>query len=344
MSDRGTPTDGDAQAPARPAGGPPPLRLLDRVRQGIRARQYSPRTEKAYVAWIRRYVLFHGKRHPDSLGAPHLRQFLSHLATHERVAASTQNQACSALLFLYRAVLGRDLSDVTGVVRAKRPARLPVVLSRSEVAAVLARLQGALWLMASLMYGAGLRLLECVRLRVQDIDFACGKIVVRDGKGRKDRQTLLPRSLVAPLRAHLEQARARHESDLAAGLGAVVLPDALARVRPRAAYEWGWQWVFPATRRRVVVDDGAGDLRQPHVHESVVQRAFAIAIAAAGVAKPASCHTLRHSFATHLIESGCDIRTIQELLGHSDVATTMIYVHVVNPSGQGVRSPLDTDD
>jgi integron integrase len=322
-----------------PAVCPNPPRLLDRVRQAIRTRHYSARTEKAYVGWIRRYIVFHGKRHPNELGGPEVQQFLTDMAIRGRVSAGTQNQAFSALLFLYREVLQRELSGLEEVVRAKRPTRLPQVLSRGEVAAVLQELNGPLWLMASLMYGAGLRLLECCQLRIKDVDFARNELTVRDGKGRKDRMTMLPDSLAGPLRKHLERTRQQHESDLAAGLGSVGLPDALERKYPRAPWEWGWQWVFPATRLHL--DATTGRRRRHHLHESVLQRAFKQAVRIAGIAKPASCHTLRHSFATHLLECGYDIRTIQELLGHNDVNTTMIYTHVLNRGGRGVRSPLD---
>ena len=316
-----------------------PPRLLDRVRAAIRARQYSPRTEKAYVFWIKRYIFFHGRKHPDGMGAGEVTQFLSGLATRQRVSASTQNQAFSALLFLYRVVLGRELAGLQETTRARRPPRVPLVLSHAEVDAILTRLQGTVRLMASLMYGAGLRLLECARLRVKDVDFARNEITVRDGKGRKDRVTLLPARLAEPLRVHLEQVRRQHHADLQAGVGSVALPDALDRKYPRAAWEWGWQWVFPA--KRFYVDGSSGLRRRHHLHETVVQRAFSEAVRRSGVAKPASCHSLRHSFATHLLEDGYDIRTIQELLGHSDVATTMIYTHVLNRGGRGVRSPLD---
>jgi len=318
---------------------PPSPRLLERVRAAIRARQYSPRTEKAHVGWIKRYIFFHGKKHPDGMGTAEVTQFLSGLATNERVSASTQNQAFSALLFLYRVVLGRELAGLQETTRARRPPRVPLVLSPSEVDAIPGRLRGTSRLMASLMYGAGLRLLECARLRVKDMDFVRNEITVRDGKGRKDRITLLPARLAEPLRAHLDRVRRQHHADLQGGAGSVGLPNALDRKYPRAAWEWGWQWVFPA--RRFHVDRISGLRRRHHLHETVVQRAFAEAVRASGVAKPASCHSLRHSFATHLLEDGYDIRTIQELLGHSDVATTMIYTHVLNRGGRGVRSPLD---
>jgi integron integrase len=305
----------------------------------VRARHYSPRTEKAYVMWVRRFVLFHAKRHPSAMGGAEVTAFLSHLASSRRVSASTQNQALSALLFLYRQVLGQELEWMEGIVRAKRPVRVPVVLTRDEVRAVLAEIHGTPWLMASLLYGAGLRLLECCRLRVKDVDFERNEITVRDGKGRKDRVTLLPARLKRHLATHLDRVRAQHERDLREGAGAVQLPYAIERKYPRAASEWAWQWVFPATR--FYTDAESHVHRRHHLHESVVQRAMGEAVRAAGIAKHAGCHTLRHSFATHLLESGYDIRTIQELLGHSDVSTTMVYTHVLNRGGRGVRSPLD---
>lgn len=314
-------------------------RLLERVRLAVQARHYSRRTERAYAAWARRYILFHSKRHPEEMGAAEVTQFLSALASRDHVSASTQNQALCALVFLYREVLGRPLTGLDQAVRAKRPARLPVVLTRTEVDAILAHLAGTPRLMASLMYGSGLRLLECARLRVKDLDFERREITVRDGKGRKDRVTLLPDRLAAPLRNQLEIAHRLHELDLAGGAGSVVLPDALARKYPRAASDWSWQWIFPATR--LYVDPETSQRRRHHLHETVIQRAFSIAVRLARINKPASCHSLRHSFATHLLEQGYDIRTIQELLGHSDVSTTMIYTHVLNRGGRGVRSPLD---
>ena len=322
-----------------PSAGSPPPRLLDRVRLAVRARHYSPRTETAYVGWIRRFILFHGRRHPDQLGAPEVTGYLSRLASEGKVSASTQNQAFSALLFLYRDVLGRELAGLAETPRARQPVRVPLVLAREEVQAVLGRMRGLTWLMSSLMYGAGLRLLECCRLRVKDVDFGRREITVHDGKGRKDRVTVLPERLVLPLDEHLQRVHRQFLSDLEREAGYVALPDALARKYPNAPREWAWQWVFPATR--VYTDAESGQRRRHHLHESVLQREFAAAVRAAELTKPATCHTLRHSFATHLLETGYDIRTIQELLGHTDVSTTMIYTHVLNRGGRGVRSPLD---
>ena len=313
-------------------------KLLDCVREAIRLRHYSPRTEQAYVAWIRRFVVFNGKRHPRDLGEHEVTAFLSHLAGRD-VSASTQNQALSAILFLYKVVIGRRLAWMNEIVRAQRPVRLPVVLSREEVASLLAQLRGPAWLMASLMYGAGLRLLKCAELRVKDLSFDRGELTIRDGKGGKDRVTMLPAALKDALTDHLKHVREQHDGDLAAGRGAVALPGALQSKYPTASREWAWQWVFPATR--FYVDRTTGEHRRHHLHESVIQRAVKEATRAAGITRPATSHTLRHSFATHLLESGYDIRTIQELLGHRDVSTTMIYTHVLNQGGRGVRSPLD---
>jgi integron integrase len=317
----------------------PKLRLLDRVRAALRLRHYSRRTEEAYVAWIRRYILFHGKRHPADMGAAELTAFLSSLAVDGRVAASTQNQALSALLFLYREVLELDLPWLDGVVRAKRPQRLPLVLNREEVLAVLRRLKGVPRLMASLLYGSGLRLLECCRLRVQDVDFPAHQILVRGAKGDKDRVTVLPAAIKADLARHLERVRTQHQRDLQSGAGWVELPTALARKYPNAGREWVWQWVFPATR--MYRDRGTGQVRRHYLHESVLQRIVKVAVYRVGLAKRATPHTLRHSFATHLLEDGRDIRTVQELLGHRDVSTTQIYTHVLNRGPNGVRSPID---
>jgi len=310
-----------------------------RLRQAIRQRHYSRRTEETYVGWVKRFVAFHGRRHPAELGAVEVSSFLSHLASDRHVSASTQNQALSALLFLYRAVLARDLGELPRLVYAKRSRRLPVVLTRDEVRAVLGRLDGPKWLVAALLYGSGLRLLEGLRLRVKDVDFASKQLVVRSGKGDRDRVTMLPRMVVASLRAHLRMVKVQHERDLAEGAGRVALPGALARKYKEAASEWRWQWVFPATRH--YVDPRTGDRRRHHLHESVIQRAFREAVRASGIAKRASCHTLRHSFATHLLAAGYDIRTVQQLLGHRDLRTTMIYTHVLNRSGLAVQSPAD---
>ena len=337
------PADGGRRVPSMSqASGPPEPpkpRLLDRVRHAIETRHYSRRTEKAYIHWIKRYIFFHGKRHPAEMGAAEVAAFLTSLAVQEKVAASTQNQALSALLFLYREVLGIDLPWVDDVVRAKRPLHLPVVLTREEVRAVLQPLDGVPRLMAILLYGAGLRLLECCRLRVKDVDFAANQLTIRDGKGHKDRATMLPAAVKVDLLAHLEHVRRQHEGDLRHGAGWVELPGALLRKYPNAGRAWGWQWVFPATR--IYVDRVTGQRRRHHLHESVLQRAVKEAVRSAGIAKPATCHTFRHSFATHLLEDSHDIRTVQELLGHRDVSTTMIYTHVLNRGPAGVRSPAD---
>jgi integron integrase len=314
-------------------------RLLERVRLAVRLRHYSRSTEHAYVQWVRRFVLFHGRRHPRELGAAEIERFLTHLAVEKRVAAATQNQALNAIVFLYREVLAMDAPVLSEIVRARKPRRLPVVLTREEVIAVLGQLHGAPWLVASLLYGSGLRLLECLTLRVKDLDFAALEVRVRDGKGRRDRVVPLPAKLVQPLRTHLERARTIHRGDLRAGFGAVRLPGALARKKPGAARDWGWQWVFPASGRYRDAQDATE--RRHHLHETAVQRAVRDAVRNAGLAKPATCHTLRHSFATHLLYGGYDIRTVQELLGHQSVRTTMIYTHVLNRGGLGVRSPLD---
>jgi integron integrase len=316
-----------------------PPRLFDRVRAAARVRHYSRRTESAYLAWIRRFIFFHGKRHPAEMGAPEITKFLSSLAVEANVAASTQNQALSALLFLYRDVLEQDLPWLDDVVRAKRPARLPVVLTRDEVRTLLLQMHGVPRLMAMLLYGAGLRLLECAHLRVKDVDFARNQLVVRSGKGDKDRVTMLPAVVKAELTRHLEAVKQQHEMDLRHGAGWVELPSALARKYPNAGREWAWQWVFPATR--IYVERATGQRRRHHLHESVLQRAVREALMKAAIPKRASCHTFRHSFATHLLEDGHDIRTVQELLGHRDVNTTMIYTHVLNRGPAGVQSPAD---
>jgi integron integrase len=305
----------------------------------MRTRHMSPRTEEAYIGWIRRFIIFHGKRHPVEMGEPEVTGFLSHLASHQHVSASTQNQALAAILFLYEHVLKRDLDWLAGVVHAKRPDRLPVVLSREEVKAVLERMEGVPALMGTLLYGSGLRVFECASLRVKDLDFDRHELTVRDGKGRKDRVTMLPARLEGPLRAHLATVHEVHEADLAAGMGTVALPDALERKYPGASRDWPWQWLFPASRH--YVEAVTRQRRRHHIHETVLQRAVARAVTAAKVGKHATAHSLRHSFATHLLEAGYDIRTIQELLGHKDVRTTMIYTHVLNRGGRGVRSPFD---
>jgi integron integrase len=317
----------------RPGQGDKPRRLLDQVRETIRARYYSRRTEEAYVHWIKRFIYFSGRRHPRELGEAELTAFLSHLAVDRKVAAGTQNQAMSALLFLYKHVLQLELAWLGNIERATRLPRVPAVLSRAEVEQVLAQLQGTRWLIASLLYGSGLRVLECLRLRVKDLDFSYLQILVRDGKGDKDRVTMLPHKLAAPLRAHLERVRRLHLRDLEEGCGEVHLPFALARKYPSAGKEWAWQYVFPSAHRSADPQDGV--IRRHHLDESVPQRAVKAALRACGIAKHASCHTLRHSFATHLLESGYDIRTVQELLGHSDVSTTMIYTHVLNKGARG---------
>jgi len=317
----------------------PAPKLLDQVRERIRVKHYSLRTEDAYLHWIRRFIFFHGKRHPREMGGPEVEAFLSHLATEGRVAASTQNQALSALLFLYRDVLQVELPWLDGVVRAKRSQRVPVVLTENEVRGLLARLDGTKWLVASLLYGTGMRLLEGLRLRVKDVDFERKEITVRDGKGAKDRRTMLSDQLLEPLGTHLAKVRALHEQDLVGGFGDVHLPFALARKYPKAGRSWPWQYVFPSGRRSADPLDGV--IRRHHLDEKIIQRAVSAAGRAAGIAKPVSPHVLRHSFATHVLAAGYDIRTVQELLGHSDVSTTMIYTHVLNKGGRGVTSPLD---
>ena len=314
-------------------------KLLDQTRSQLRLRHYSIRTEQAYLHWIKRFILFHNKRHPSNMAEPEISKFLSHLAEDKNVAASTQNQALSAILFLYRDVLGITLRQIENVERAKKPARLPVVFTREEVKAVLAHLEGTKWLVTSLLYGSGLRLMECLRLRVKDIDFHYGQITVRDGKGGKDRVTILPGHLKDPLLAHLERVRALHQLDIRQGFGQVYLPFALDRKYPAADRQWGWQYLFPAPKRSV--DPRTNKVRRHHLAESVIQKAISAALQKAGITKPGSCHTLRHSLATHLLESGYDIRTVQELLGHKDVSTTMIYTHVLNRGGKGVKSPLE---
>jgi len=314
-------------------------KLLDQVRDVLRLKHYSIRTEESYVDWIKRYIFFHKKRHPKDMGRAEVEAFLTYLAVEGNVAASTQNQAFSALLFLYREVLHQDLDGPLDSIRAKKPARLPVVLTRAETRQVIEGMTGAHQLMAKLLYGSGLRLMECLRLRVKDIDFERREITVRDAKGGHERVTMLPASLVAPLQEHLKRVKLLHQQDLDAGYGQVYLPYALDRKYPNASREWGWQYVFPS--ERLSTDPRSGVTRRHHVDESNLQRAVKDAVRLARLAKPASCHTFRHSFATHLLESGYDIRTVQELLGHKDVKTTMIYTHVLNRGGLAVRSPLD---
>lgn len=326
--------------PSQPAPLKPGLdSQLAALRQAIRARHFSASTEKTYVSWAERFLKRHGSARPEDLGEAEIGRFLSSLTMDEHVSASTQNQALNALLFMFKQVLGKVVGYLDGVVRAKRPVRLPVVLAREEVRALFGRMSGPPRLMARLLYGCGLRLLECCRLRVKDLDFGQNQIVVRSGKGDKDRYTMFPASVQEPLRKHLEDVKRLHEEDLATGSGAVELPMALARKYSNAPKEWGWQWVFPATSHYTAKENG--EKRRHHLHETVLQRAFKTARCQTGIAKPATCHSLRHSFATHLLENGYDIRTVQELLGHSDVSTTMIYTHVLNRGGQRVRSPVD---
>lgn len=320
--------------------GVPKPRLFDEIRRQLRLKHYSLRTERAYIGWIRRFILANGKRHPREMGGAEVEAFLSALAVQGQVAAGTQNQALAALLYLYRVVLGIDLPWMENVARAKRPRRVPTVLSQDEARRLLMSMDGRPWLLASLLYGTGMRLMECLRLRVKDIDFARSEVTIRDGKGGKDRHTMLPRSLVEPLQREIERACMLHQQDLAAGFGEAHLPYALARKYPSAAKDFGWQYVFPSAQ--LSNDPRDGCVRRHHVDSAVLSRALKSARVRTGIVKPLSAHTLRHSFATHLLEAGYDLRTIQELLGHKDVATTQIYAHVLNRGGQGVLSPLDT--
>src|SRR5438477_7444485 len=321
---------------------PNPRRLVDRVRNGMRLKHYSLRTERTYWDWIQRFIRFHGMRHPSEMGETELGAFLTHLARAGTVAASTQSPALSALRLLYKEVLKQEIGWLDGVQRAKKPMRLPVVLSPEEVHKLFAQLRGTTRLMAGLLYGSGLRLMECVRLRVKDVDFGYVRITVRDGKGGKDRVTMLPMNLAAGLERHLAKIKAQHEQDLEDGFGEVYLPDALERKYPNAAREWIWQYVFPSRKLSKASRAGAEQReRRHHANETWLQQEVKRAVRASGINKPASCHTLRHSFATHLLENGYDIRTVQELLGHKDVSTTMIYTHVLNQPGIGVRSPMD---
>ncbi len=319
-----------------------PKKLLQSVQDVMRFRHYSLRTERCYCDWIRRFIVFHGKRHPSEMAEAEVTDFLTHLARDGNVAPATQNQALSALLFLYKEVLKQEIGWLGTIERATKPKRLPVVLTREEVHRIFAHLEGTPRLMAALLYGSGLRLMECVRLRVKDIDFGYARVTVRDGKGAKDRITMLPVNLAGPLERHLRGVKARFEQDQDDGVAGVYLPHALVRKYASAACEWSWQWVFPSSR--LSHDPRAGARRRHHTDENVLQVAVKKAVRASGIDKPASCHTLRHCFATHLLENGYDIRTVQELLGHKDVSTTMIYTHVLNKPGIGVRSPLDNTE
>lgn len=315
------------------------IKLVDQVRKAIRVKHYSYRTEQTYIYWIKKFILFNNKRHPNEMGEKEINRFLTYLAVNRKVAASTQNQALCAILFLYRHVLKKQIGWIDKLERAKNPKTIPVVLSAKEVESVLLQFQGVIWIVVSLLYGSGLRLMESLRLRVKDIDFDYNQITLRDAKGHKDRLSLLPMAVKEPLKKHLQRVKFLHQKDLDEGYGLVYLPYALQRKYPNANSEWIWQYVFPASTRYYDRDDKIH--RRHHLHESVVQRAMKSAVHKAGIQKKASCHTLRHSFATHLLENGYDIRTVQELLGHSDVRTTMIYTHVLNKGGMGVQSPLD---
>ena len=319
----------------------PPKKLLEQVKGKLRLKHYSIRTENSYVSWIKRFILFHNKRHPKDMGKQEIEEFLTYLAVDLKVASSTQNQAFNALLFLYREVLDIDIDDQINAVRAKKPRRLPTVMSKSETFNLIENLDGIHQLMSKLLYGSGLRLMECVRIRVKDIDFELNQVVVRDGKGAKDRITVLPEDVKSSLRKHLEKIKLLHQDDLDKGYGRVYLPFALERKYPNANREWGWQYVFPS--KSLSTDPRSGEIRRHHINESTLQKALKRAVKFLKINKPVSCHTFRHSFATHLLEDGYDIRTVQELLGHKDVNTTMIYTHVLSKGGMVVRSPLDRE-
>lgn len=324
---------------AQADNGKRPPKLLDQMRESMRARHYRSRTEETYCQWVRRYILFHQKCHPTDMGEPEINAFLTHLAVKDKVSASAQNQALSAILYLYRHIIGRDVGYLGEVIRARKPKRLPVVMAREEVRAVLDQLTGDKWLMTSLLYGSGLRLMECLQLRVQVLDFAGRELLVRDCKGVKYRRTILPQSLIPALQEHLFHVKKVHNKDLADGWGKIQLPNALDRKYPKAPWDWRWQWVFLQENRWK--NKTTGEEGRHHIHETILQRAVREAGFRAGVVKRVGCHTFRHCFATHLLEAGYDMRTIQELLGHKEVSTTMIYTHVLNKGGKGVQSPMD---
>ena len=322
---------------------PPPAekkpKLLDQLSEAMRSRHYSRKTEATYIHWVKRFIFFHHVRHPQEMAEPEINAFLTHLAVKEHVSASTQNQALCAIIFLYKYVLKRRIGDLGEVIRARKPARLPVVMTKDEVKSVLSNLTGDKWIIAFLMYGAGLRLMECLRLRVQDLDFSKNQVTVRGGKGDKDRVTMLPESVKKPLAEHLSKVKKIHYADIARGYGRVLMPEALARKYPNASKEWRWQWVFP--QETMWQNKQTGERGRHHIDESIIQKAVKDAVAKAGFVKRATCHTFRHSFATRLLEDGYDIRTVQELLGHKDLKTTMIYTHVLNKGPSAVRSPAD---
>ncbi|MBN1474250.1 MAG: integron integrase [Syntrophaceae bacterium] len=315
-------------------------KLLDQLSQAMRSRHYSRKTEATYIHWIKRFIFFHNVRHPKDMAEPEINAFLTNLAVKEHVSASTQNQALCAIIFLYKYVLDRKIGDIGEVIRAKKSVRLPVVMTKSEVKAILENLKDDKWIIAYLMYGAGLRLMECLRLRIQDLDFSKNQIIVRSGKGDKDRITMFPESVKKPLIEHLSKVKKIHESDIANGFGRVLLPDALTRKYPNASKKWCWQWVFP--QNTLWHNKKTGEHGRHHIHETIIQKLVKDAVVKAGLVKRATCHTFRHSFATHLLEDGYDIRTVQELLGHKDLKTTMIYTHVLNKGPSAVRSPADS--